>query len=160
MMDTLTPANSAFWYGVGVAIVCGALVGLERQIRGKPAGIRTSILICMGTQLFVQIGSFVGSGSSDPSRVLGQIVTGIGFLGAGVILTRGGIVEGVTSASVIWILAATGALIGIRHYSAALTIAVLTVAILSGVEILENRIKRLRHGVHTMRDRKRGHDER
>lgn len=101
-----------FWGAIGIAVFCGTIIGLERQWRGKPAGIRTSILICLGTTLFIRL-SVVHSGEyADPTRVLGQVVTGIGFLGAGVIFARGGTVVGITSAAVIWILASIGAMIG------------------------------------------------
>lgn len=96
------------WTQLIAAILCGGLLGIERQVRGRPAGIRTSIMICLGSEVFVHLGTtFQGSGA-DPSRVLGQVVNGIGFLGAGVMLARGSMVMGVTSASVIWMMAAVG----------------------------------------------------
>ncbi|HEX6308512.1 MAG TPA: MgtC/SapB family protein [Longimicrobiales bacterium] len=147
----LDPEASAFWIRIATAFFCGAIVGLERQIRGKPAGIRTSVLICLGTCFFVVLGAtFVGPGA-DPTRVLGQIVTGIGFLGAGVILTREGAVLGVTSAATIWMLAAIGAVIGFGWIEAALVLAAVTVAILVGVELLEASFVTLRRGVHAWR---------
>jgi len=136
------------WAGIGIAVLCGALVGFERQIRGKPAGMRTSILICLGTQVFVSLGASLVGPAGDPARVLGQVVTGIGFLGAGVILIREGVVTGVTSASVIWILAAIGGTIGLGHYVSAVVLALLTVAVLHGIELLEGSFRRLRAGVH------------
>ncbi|MBM3321355.1 MAG: MgtC/SapB family protein [Candidatus Eisenbacteria bacterium] len=134
------------WAGVGLAILCGGIVGFERQIRGKPAGMRTSILICLGTQVFVELGTAFSGPGTDPTRVLGQVVTGIGFLGAGVILARGGVVTGVTTASVVWLLAAIGCTIGFGHYGAAVVLAALTVAILNGIELLEASFRRLRSG--------------
>lgn len=137
-----------FWTVVGISVLCGGIVGLERQIRGKPAGIRTSIFICLGTSLFVTL-SIVHAGEfTDVTRVLGQVVTGIGFLGAGVILCRGESVLGVTSAAVIWLLAAIGSMIGFKEYAEAVTVAVLTVMFLIGIGILEHRIPSLRNGVH------------
>jgi putative Mg2+ transporter-C (MgtC) family protein len=136
------------WAGIGTAILCGGLVGFERQIRGKPAGMRTSILICLGTQVFVELGASFTAAALDPTRVLGQVVTGIGFLGAGVILARGGVVTGVTTAAVVWLLAAIGCTIGFGHYGAAIVLAVLTVGILNGIELLEASFRRLRSGVH------------
>ena len=88
------------WPGVLTTIVAGAIIGLERQIRGKPIGIRTAALICLGTYVFIAMSVSVGNGVTDPSRVIGQVITGIGFLGAGVILSRDGMVLGVTSAAV------------------------------------------------------------
>jgi putative Mg2+ transporter-C (MgtC) family protein len=144
--DPLNPESSEFWLRLGTAILCGGIVGLERQLRGKAAGIRTSILICLGTQLFVGLGSSFAGERVDPTRVLAQVVTGIGFLGGGVILSREGAVVGVTSAAVIWVLAALGSLIGLGHLVAAIVLTVVTVGLLTGVEFLESGFRRLREG--------------
>lgn len=144
--DPLDPDTQVFWLRLGTAILCGGVIGLERQLRGKAAGIRTSILICLGTQLFVSLGSSFGGDRVDPTRVLGQVVTGIGFLGGGVILAREGAVIGVTSAAVIWVLAALGSLIGLGHLVAALVLSLVTVGLLIGVELLESVFRRLREG--------------
>ncbi|OKY74118.1 MAG: hypothetical protein BM485_15000 [Desulfobulbaceae bacterium DB1] len=144
-MDIFT---THFWKCIGTAILCGSIVGFERQLRGKPAGIRTSILICLGTALFISLGVEFTNDNSDMTRVLGQVVTGIGFLGAGVILSREGIVLGVTSAAVVWVLAATGSLIGFEKYPEALVVTFITVALLSGITFLETRMQSLRQGVH------------
>ena len=149
--DLLNPLSSQFWIRIGVSVACGGIIGLERQVRGKPAGIRTSILICLGTQFFVLLGSGFAAETADPTRVLGQVVTGIGFLGGGVILAREGSVLGVTSAAVIWVLAAIGATIGVGYISAALAISIVTVAILVGVELLEGSFRSLRQGVYAWR---------
>lgn len=149
--DSLDPFSPAFWIRIGASVLCGGVIGLERQLRGKPAGIRTSILICMGTQFFVLLGASFVPESADPTRVLGQVVTGIGFLGAGVILTREGLVIGVTSAATIWLLAAVGATIGLGYLPAALAISFATVGILVGVEQLEKTFLALRRGVHEWR---------
>lgn len=150
-MDLLDPLSPVFWIRVGTAVLCGGLIGFERQLRGKPAGMRTSILICLGTQFFVLLGSSALPAHADPTRVLGQVVTGIGFLGAGVILTREGLVVGVTSAAVIWLLAAVGAMIGLGYLPAAVAISLTTVGILVGVEYLEKTFRVLRRGVHELR---------
>jgi putative Mg2+ transporter-C (MgtC) family protein len=144
--DPLDPDTQIFWLRLGTAVLCGGIIGLERQLRGKAAGIRTSILICLGTQLFVALGSSFGGDRVDPTRVLAQVVTGIGFLGGGVILAREGAVIGVTSAAVIWVLAALGSLIGLGHLLAAMILSVVTVGLLIGVELLESVFRRLREG--------------
>src|SRR5215204_7290017 len=146
VFDALDPDSSAFWYRLGTAIVCGGIIGLERQLRGKAAGIRTSILICLGTELFVSLGASFEGERVDPTRVLAQVVTGIGFLGGGVILAREGAVVGVTSAAVIWVLAALGSLIGLGHLLASIVLTFLTVGLLTGVELLESVFRRLREG--------------
>src|ERR687886_611542 len=133
--DPLDPQSSEFWLRLGTSVLCGGIVGLERQLRGKAAGIRTSILICMGTQLFVGLGASFSGDRVDPTRVLAQVVTGIGFVGGGVILARDGAVIGVTSAAVIWVLAALGSLIGLGHLLAALVLTLVTVGLLIGVEL-------------------------
>lgn len=147
-MDYFDPLGRAFWTVIGYAILCGAIVGLERQFRGKPAGVRTSILVCLGTSVFIHLGTAIPGEGSDHTRVLGQLVTGVGFLGAGVMFSRQGVVTGVTTAAVIWILAAIGAAIGLGRYHGALALAVVTVALLVGVELLESSIKWLTKGVH------------
>jgi putative Mg2+ transporter-C (MgtC) family protein len=144
--DPLDPGRAEFWLRLGTAILCGGIIGLERQLRGKAAGIRTSILICLGTQLFVGLGSSFAGERVDPTRVLGQVVTGIGFLGGGVILSKEGAVIGVTSAAVIWVLAALGSLIGLGHLVASLVLTLATVGLLTGVELLESVFRRLREG--------------
>jgi putative Mg2+ transporter-C (MgtC) family protein len=142
--DPLDPDSPAFWFRLGAAILCGGIIGLERQLRGKAAGIRTSILICLGTEIFVSLGASFGGERVDPTRVLAQVVTGIGFLGGGVILAREGLVVGVTSAAVIWVLAALGALIGLGYLAAAIILTLATVGLLLGVELLESIFRRLR----------------
>jgi putative Mg2+ transporter-C (MgtC) family protein len=129
--------------GVGLAVACGSLVGTERQLRGKPAGVRTSVLVCMGTFLFVHLSRGLDAATADPSRVLGQVVTGVGFLGAGVILSQGGYVRGVTSAAVIWVLAAIGAAIGLERGGVALSITLVTLVTLAGVPRLERALVKL-----------------
>jgi putative Mg2+ transporter-C (MgtC) family protein len=133
-----------FWQRLGTAIACGGAIGIERQFRGKAAGIRTSILICVGTELFVSLGQSMGGNGVDPTRVLGQVITGIGFLGAGVILTRADKILGVTSASVIWLLASLGGLIGFGHIAASYIITLVTIGVLVGIGLLEGLWLRFR----------------
>ena len=143
MLDRL---EFSFVLQLATSIVCGGIVGLERQLRGKAIGIRTSILICLATQVFVRLSVILGGSGVDATRVLGQVVVGVGFLGAGVILARGGAVTGVTSAAVVWMLAAIGSTIGVGRATEALVLSVLAVAILTGVRLLESAFKRLRRG--------------
>lgn len=132
-----------------VSILCGFIVGVERQLRGKPVGIRTSILVCLSTMTFMQLTiTNPEKAPGDVARVLGQVVTGVGFLGAGVILIQGGLIKGVTSASVVWLLAAVGCAIGMERYQFAVGTCVAGVGILWGVERLESAFLSLRRGVH------------
>ncbi len=139
-------SGSSFSLQLATSIICGGIVGLERQLRGKAIGIRTSILICLATHIFVRLSVTLATSGADPTRVLGQVVTGVGFLGAGVILARGGAVTGVTSAAVVWMLAAIGSTIGVGRPTEGLALSVLVVAILIGVRKLESVFKRLRGG--------------
>lgn len=134
--------------GVFSCLVCGGLVGFERQFSGKPAGIRTSVLICFSAYIFATLSSYLSKDAGDPSRVLGQIVTGVGFLGAGVMFLKKGTVNGVTSAAIIWLLASLGCLIAFGFELEALFFTVLTLFLLVGVSLLEVLIKKLKSGVH------------
>jgi putative Mg2+ transporter-C (MgtC) family protein len=136
------------WLSIGTALFCAALIGLERQLRGKPVGIRTASLITLGTYLFLATAFLLEGDNVDPSRVIGQIITGIGFLGAGVMLAKDGAVVGVTSAATIWILASIGVMIATDHLISAVKLSILVVVILYGVDFLESRVKALSRGVH------------
>lgn len=99
----------------GAAAVCGAMIGIERELRRKPAGFRTNILICVGSAMYMLVGLLLTETStavSDPARVAAQVVTGIGFLGAGSILRAGERVTGLTTAATIWVVAAIGLIAG------------------------------------------------
>lgn len=135
-----------------MAVLCGAILGLERQLRGKPAGIRTSILICLGTVVFVTFGRVLAGDEGDPARTLGQVVNGIGFLGAGVIFSEKGLIKGMTSASVIWLLAGVGVAIGVGYYAYAIALTLVATAVLVGVQWLEHTFRQLRRGVHAEDD--------
>jgi putative Mg2+ transporter-C (MgtC) family protein len=130
-----------------IAILSGFIIGFERQWNGKPAGIRTSILICLSAYTFVAIGHYIQP-DTGVVRIVGQIVTGVGFLGGGVIIAREGLVLGVTSAAVIWILAAIGSLIGSGYQNSAILLAIFTVSILVGITYLEKLFIKLNRGVH------------
>ena len=116
-----------------LAAALGAVIGYQRERAGKPAGLRTHILICVGVALFT-IGSLYGFGAvADPSRVAAGIVAGIGFIGAGAIIRTGeGIVAGLTTAATIWAVAAIGLAAGAGLYlvSAVTTVLILIVLFL------------------------------
>jgi putative Mg2+ transporter-C (MgtC) family protein len=136
------------WASVLTALFCGTTIGLERQLRGKPVGIRTATLIIFGTYLFLKTSLLLQGPGIDESRVIGQIVTGIGFLGAGVMMAKDGSVVGVTSAAAIWVLAAIGVVISTGHLVAAIKLSLLVVIILAGVDYLEQHTKAFSRGVH------------
>lgn len=146
-MDELINIDPISIKGCLTALLCGFVIGFERQWSGKPAGIRTSILICLGAYTFVAIANYYQP-ETGAVRIVGQTVTGVGFLGAGVIIAREGLVLGVTSAAVVWILAAIGCLIGVKNYNAALCITALSIFVLVGITFMERVIKNLNRGVH------------
>ena len=108
----------------------GAAIGLEREYRQKPAGLRTNILIAVGSALFTILSLEVTKNVGDPSRVAGQIVTGIGFLGGGAIMRNRNTVHGMTTAATIWVNAAIGVGAGMGQYSLATFTAALTLVVL------------------------------
>ena len=124
---------------VGLAAVFGAVLGLERELREREAGLRTHLLVSVGSALFTIVSAygfreFLNSGESvvraDPTRIAAQIVTGIGFLGAGAILRQGLSIRGLTTAATLWVVAAIGMAVGAGYYSAAaITTAVALVAL-------------------------------
>ena len=144
-----------FWLKLTISIVCGCMVGIERQIKGKPSGIRTSIFICLGTNIFISLGLAKITPNVDLTRVLGQVVTGIGFLGAGVIIAREGLVLGITSAAVIWMLAGIGSMIGFGYFIEAIVLSVVTLLILIVIGVIEDKFPGLRGGPYSSHHRRR-----
>jgi len=108
----------------------GAALGLEREYRQKPAGLRTNILIALGSALFTIMSTHMGHEAGSPDRIAAQIVTGIGFLGGGAILRSGNTVHGLTTAATIWVNAAIGMAAGAGHFALATITAVLALVVL------------------------------
>lgn len=96
-----------------IAMVLGALIGYERERRGKPAGVRTHGMVSLGAALFTVVSLHGFGGGGDPGRVAAQVVTGIGFLGAGAILHQRDTVQGLTTAASLWVTAAIGLSVGV-----------------------------------------------
>jgi len=162
-MDTETLINiTPFdWPSIFTALLCGTLIGFERQVRGKPAGIRTSSLIILGTYIFMACSIYVSKEAkmTDPSRIIGQVITGIGFLGAGVMLSKGRSVYGVTSAATIWALAAVGVCIGIGELTSAIKLSLVVVVILFVVDYFEEYSQKVGKRVHTRYQHWRNRDD-
>ena len=133
---------------LGLAVVLGGVIGLEREIAGKPAGLRTNILICVGAALLTDVSVLMvaqgGVRSGDPTRVAGQIITGIGFLGAGTIMQAKGTITGLTSAATIWVVCAIGIAIGAGAYMEAAGAGLLVMLVLYGLGNIEHRVRRAR----------------
>ena len=106
-----------FLLRIGSAFVMGTLIGLERQYRQRDAGLRTNVLVTVGSAAFTVLSYAMTSGNGDPSRVAAQIVSGIGFLGGGLILKDGFNVKGLNTAATIWCSAASGTLVGVGMFA-------------------------------------------
>ncbi|HTM58245.1 MAG TPA: MgtC/SapB family protein [Candidatus Udaeobacter sp.] len=124
-----------------LSTVLGTLVGWERQMGRKPAGLRTHVLVCMGSTMFTlltvhSVRAFGGS-SLDPTRIVHGVVTGVGFLGAGSILRQEGYVHGLTTAASIWMVAAIGTTVGVHAYPLAVVGTVLALIVLEGYRWVE-----------------------
>lgn len=113
-----------------VALLIGAVIGYERERAGKPAGVRTHGMVCLGSALFTLVSLYGFGTAADPSRVASQIVTGIGFLGAGAILHQRRSVQGLTTAASLWVTAAIGLAIGVGMEVMSAVTAVFVVALL------------------------------
>lgn len=142
--------NLVIFYNLFGALALGCLVGYERAYHGRAAGMRTYGLVCMAACALTVISGYshVWYGSHwqlptqavDPTRVIQGIVTGIGFLGAGVIMREGLNISGLTTAASIWAASAIGVLVGVGFYAAAILLALLTALCMLGVSFLESRL--------------------
>ncbi|MFM6975298.1 MAG: MgtC/SapB family protein [Sphingobacteriaceae bacterium] len=125
---------------IGISVACGALLGFEREYRNKSAGFRTLILITLGSTVFTMISERMGD-----DRVIANIITGIGFIGAGVIFKDNYSVTGLTTAAVIWMAAAIGMVVGLSDYNLSISLALIVVFILSVFHGLENLLDWVHH---------------
>ena len=128
-----------------IALVLGLLIGGEREWRGHPAGLRTMALISAGSCMFTGLGLIPDFPKTvDPTRIAAQIVTGVGFLGAGSILRQGELVRGLTTAASIWVAASLGMAVGFGYYWLAVFVTVLVVVVLVSLKPFEDRFFRNR----------------
>jgi putative Mg2+ transporter-C (MgtC) family protein len=124
---------------LALSVVLAAAIGLERELHGKEAGLRTTILICLGATLFAELSRSLAGPGSDPTRITSNVVTGIGFLGAGTILRHGGRIQGLTTAATIWVVAAVGMAVGGGQYMAAIGTTALVLIVLIPLRAWEIR---------------------
>jgi putative Mg2+ transporter-C (MgtC) family protein len=156
-MDADFPA--IFFHLTG-ALVAGGIIGLERSYHGRPAGFRTHTLVCLASSLLMLVtlyqskwlpGAVLETMRTDPTRMAQGIMTGIGFLGAGVIFKEGLSVRGLTTAASIWITAAIGILIGIGFYTPAILATLFTIGTLSLFRWIESRLPSHYYAHHFVR---------
>jgi putative Mg2+ transporter-C (MgtC) family protein len=124
---------------VVVSAIVGGIIGLSRERKGKPAGLKTHILLCVGACVFTAVSLIMKTNglAPDGSRIIAQIVSGIGFLGAGTIFRDENKVFGLTSAAFIWVVAALGVLVGVGGYVSGIILALGCVSIMTIVHKLE-----------------------
>ncbi|MHC4758170.1 MAG: MgtC/SapB family protein [Planctomycetota bacterium] len=127
------------------------LVPLEREIHGKSAGLRTNILICVGAAIFTMVSKQMAGTNDSHTRIAAQVVTGVGFLGAGAIIQDRGGVHGLTTAASIWLVASIGMACGAQFYYLALIGTVLTIAVLLGLTPVTKAINRKRLKQHNVK---------
>ena len=132
---------------VAVAALLGAVVGFERELARKVAGIRTHALVCLASALFTSISvdafkQYLGTVGYDPSRIISNIIVGIGFIGAGAILRHGSKVEGTTTAASLWAIAAIGVTVGVGLFKEAIVITALIYAVLYIVWFVEQKMRK------------------
>ena len=137
-----------------VAMLCGGAIGLERELSRKPAGLRTNVLICVGAALVMVLSRHISGGApySDPARLVAQVITAIGFVGAGVILQSRGSISGLTTAATILVVGAVGIAIGEGMFMVAVLSTLLIIFVLVLLRRLEDAFVRRRRLFHyTMR---------
>jgi putative Mg2+ transporter-C (MgtC) family protein len=132
-----------------VAGFLGGLIGLERDVHGRSAGLRTHLIVCIGASLFMIMSEQIaihakniGIVNSDPARIAAQIVTGIGFLGAGTIIREGFTIRGLTTAACLWVVAAIGMATGAGNYILAISTTILAILSLIILQKLEKTLKK------------------
>ncbi len=131
------------WAGIVLvlsSVACGMMVGAERQFKQKPAGARTLTLICVGSTLFTLASILIAGESADRTRIAAQVVTGVGFLGAGAIIRNRGTIVGLTTGATIWTVAAIGVLVGGGYAAAGIVLTALVVGMLTFVQWVEKSL--------------------
>ena len=123
-----------------VSIMIGGLIGLERELEHKPAGLRTMILFCLGSTIFMLIAMELKPLESDLGKIIAGVITGIGFLGAGAIIRAGGDIHGLTTAATIWLASGLGIAVGGGYYVLALIATALVLLVLRILGFIEHAI--------------------
>ncbi len=140
-MSFISPVEIDIIVKILFAAFLGALIGFEREIHDKPAGLRTLSIVAVGSALFTLVSQGF-NGVADPSRIAAGIVTGIGFLGAGTIFRADNKVHGITTAAELWVVAALGIAVALGMFAVAFTTTVIVLAITIGGKLFERRAEK------------------
>ncbi len=127
---------------LGLSLAVGGIIGLDRELEHKPAGLRTMILVCLGSTIFVLIGSHISLTGLEQGRIIAGVITGIGFLGAGAIIRTGGDVHGLTTAATIWLVCGLGLAVGCGAYILAIITCIISLVILRILGVVEHALHR------------------
>jgi putative Mg2+ transporter-C (MgtC) family protein len=141
MVFEIGPVELELVFKLVLAAVLGMLIGVERKIHRKPAGMRTHSLVCVGATLFTVISLYITGSNVDVSRIAAGVVTGVGFLAAGIIFKSEDRVLGLTTAAEIWVMAAIGVAVGAGYYLAAVVTAIIVLIILVPLKYVEREAK-------------------
>lgn len=159
MMDMM------YYLDIGLRLVAsvllGGIIGYERENTRRPAGFRTHILVCVGAALVMITSEFIfdiykNSANLDPSRLGAQVISGIGFLGAGTIIRNGFNVKGLTTAASLWAVACVGIAAGIGFYEGAVFASILIFITLRGLKAIERKVSSKYRTIHVVADERRG----
>ncbi|GMQ94960.1 MAG: hypothetical protein BMS9Abin13_070 [Patescibacteria group bacterium] len=151
MLEPLISGNADIFLRIVVAMFLGILIGAERMAAGKTAGMRTHALVSMGSALFVIISIivsewYIGRTPFDPLRVTSQVIVGIGFIGAGLIVFTGSRLSGLTTAAGLWVAAGIGVAVGYGLYAIAVFVAILTLLVFTALWFIESKFKKISRG--------------
>lgn len=156
--DIQLDTNLIILFRITLAVVLAFIPGMERELTGKFAGLRTHILVCLGACVFTILSIYGFKmheaagivGTNDPARIGAQVITGIGFIGAGTVMRSGGNVLGITTAATLWVCAAIGMSCGCGEYGTAIIAAIATLIVLILIRKLEKNILSKRKAYYTM----------
>jgi len=127
---------------LGLSLLVGAIIGLDRELEHKPAGLRTMILVCLGSTVFMLIGATISIPGLEQGRIIAGVITGIGFLGAGAIIRTGADVQGMTTAATIWLVSGLGLAVGCGAYALAIITCLLSLVVLRLLHVVERSFHR------------------
>jgi putative Mg2+ transporter-C (MgtC) family protein len=125
---------------LGVSFLAGMIIGIERELEHKPAGLRTIVLVCLGSTVFIMIGLELVAQGASVDRVVAGVITGVGFLGAGAIIQARGHIQGLTTAAAIWVASGIGLATGAGYYVLVVVVVVIVLIVLRVLNLIEKAL--------------------